>query len=97
MNLDQIILTHARNVLGMNQAFLMPSLSSKVVIYANLATIHLLNNNLPSAQSSIDSALKSLDPSSLQTPIPLLNLLIYLNLKMGILLLDVENLNFFHR
>jgi len=82
LNLEQIILTHARNVLGMNQAFLMPSLSSKVVIYANLATIHLLNNNLTSAQSSIDSALKSLDPSTLQTPIPLLNLLIYLNLKM---------------
>jgi len=67
----------------MNQAFMMPSLSSKVVIYANLATIHLLNNNFSAAQSSIDSALKSLDPNTIQTPIPLLNLLIYLNLRMG--------------
>ncbi len=83
LNLNQSILTCAQNVLGVNQACIMKNLSSKVVIYTNLATIHLLNNNITEAQNAIESALKYIEPALTQTPIPLLNLMVYLNLKLG--------------
>lgn len=83
LNLNQNILTYARNVLGVNQACLLKSFSSKVVIYTNLATAHLLNNNPSAAQNALDNALKNLDPTLQQTPTPLLNLMVYLNLKLG--------------
>lgn len=83
LNLNQTILTSARNVLGVNQACLLKGFSSKVVIYANLATAHLLNNNLSAAQIALDTALGNIDPTLQQTPTPILNLLVYLNLKLG--------------
>lgn len=82
-NVTQTILTVARNALGINQAYFTKNLSSKVVIYTNLATAHILNNNLTGAQNAINIALSNIDPALLQIPISLLNLMIYLNLKLG--------------
>ena len=65
----------------------MKDFNSKVVIYTNLATAHLLSNNISAAQTALENALKSLDPaagqSSALTPTPILNLMVYLNLKLG--------------
>lgn len=83
MNLNQVIMTCAQNVLGVNQPYLLRTLSSKVAIYTNLASVHLLSNNLTAAQAALDNALKSIEPAHPQTPIPLLNLMVYLNLKLG--------------
>ena len=83
-NVTQTILTVARNALGINQAHFVKNLSSKVVIYTNLATAHILNNNLTGAQNAINIALSNIDPALLQIPISLLNLMVYLNLRLGI-------------
>lgn len=82
-NVTQTILTVARNALGINQAHFVKNLSSKVVIYTNLATAHILNNNLTGAQNAINIALSNIDPALLQIPISLLNLMVYLNLRLG--------------
>jgi len=82
-NVTQTILTVARNALGINQAYFNKNLSSKVVIYTNLATAHILNGNLTGAQNAINIALSNIDPYLTTVPISLLNLMIYLNLKLG--------------
>jgi len=81
-NVTQTILTVARNALGINQAYFNKNLSSKVVIYTNLATAHILNGNLTGAQNAINIALSNIDPYLTTVPISLLNLMIYLNLKL---------------
>ncbi len=82
-NVTQTILTVARNALGINSAFFTKGLSSKVVIYTNLATAHILNGNLTGAQNAINIALSNIDLNVAQIPMSLLNLMIYLNLKLG--------------
>lgn len=81
-NVTQTILTVARNALGINSAFFTKGLSSKVVIYTNLATAHILNGNLTGAQNAINIALSNIDLNVAQIPMSLLNLMIYLNLKL---------------
>lgn len=82
-NVNQLLITSARNVLGINHTHIMDKLSSKIVIYTNLATVHILNNNFTGAQNALNIVLNNLDPNSLQVPIPILNLLVYLNLRIG--------------
>ncbi len=82
-SMNQNILTSARNVLGVNQTSFMEKINNKVVLYTNLATVHILNNNFTGAQNALNIAYNSLDGNLSQTPVPLLNLLIYLNLKTG--------------
>lgn len=82
-NVNQLLVTSARNVLGINQTCFMEKLSSKIVIYTNLATVHILNNNFTGAQNALNIVSANLDPNSSQVPIPILNLLIYLNLRIG--------------
>lgn len=80
--MTQQINISARNVLGINQTYVTDKISNKVIMYTNLATCHILNNNLTGAQNALQIAYASLDPTNLQTPVPVLNLLIYLNLRI---------------
>jgi len=82
-NVTKNILNITRNALGINQAYFNQDLTSKVVIYTNLASAHILNGNLTGAQNAINIALSNIDPALTMVPISLLNLMIYLNLRLG--------------
>lgn len=86
MNIGQSILTAARNVLGINQAYFNEAISNKTVIFTNLTTIHLLNNNINGAQDALKNAFPA-DKNPLP-PLPLLNLKIYFHLRNGKQLLN---------
>jgi len=81
MNIGQTIMTAARNVLGINQAYFADSIPNKTVIFTNLTTIHLLNNNINGAQDALKNAFP-VDKNPLP-PLPLLNLKIYFHLRNG--------------
>ena len=81
MNISQNILTAARNVLGINQAYFADNIANKTVIFTNLTTIHLLNNNINGAQEALKNAFP-VDKNPLP-PLPLLNLKIYFHLRSG--------------
>ena len=81
MNIGQNILVAARNILGINQVYFNESISNKTVIFTNLTTIHLLNNNFHGAQEALKNAFPP-DKNPLP-PIPLLNLKIYFHLRNG--------------
>jgi len=81
MNIGQNILTAARNVLGINQAYFNDSMSNKTVIFTNLTTIHLLKSNYNGAQESLKNAFPA-DSHNIP-PLPLLNLKIYFHLRNG--------------
>ena len=63
-------------------------MNNKIILYSNLAMVHILNNNLIGAQNVINIALTTLEnnqPSpNTQIPIPILNLMIYINIRNGI-------------
>jgi hypothetical protein len=82
-SLTNTIQMSARNILGINQTFVTDKVTNKVIMYTNLATCHILNNNLNGAQNALQIAYASLDPTIPQTPVPVLNLLIFLNLRLG--------------
>jgi len=81
-NVTKNILNITRNALGINQAYFNQDLTSKVVIYTNLASAHILNGNLTGAQNAINIALSNIDQALTMVPISLLNLMIYLNLRL---------------
>ena len=82
-NITQTILTLTRNTLRVSQAHFTKNLSSKLVICTNLANAHTLNNNLTGTQNTINIALSNIDPALVQVPISLLDLMVYLNLRLG--------------
>lgn len=90
VNISQTILTTARNVLGINHSYFGEGISNKTVIFTNLATVHLLNNNVNGAQEALKNALLIVEKQQPTTnqispvvPLPLLNLKIYFHLRTG--------------
>jgi len=84
VSLTQTIQTAARNILGNNQAYFAYNMNNKIVIYTNLAMVHIMNNNLAGAQNAINIALSNIENSqspTAQIPIPLLNMMIYIYIR----------------
>jgi len=80
VGLSQTIQLGARNILGNSVCHFSYNMNNKVIIYTNLAMVHIMNNNINGAQNAINIAVTNLENNT-HIPIPLLNLMIYVHIK----------------
>lgn len=79
--------TKSRNILGANHTFFMKTLTPKIILFINIISLHLLNNNFQMALTNINNLTASLDNTgtlNVPYPLPLINLMIYYYLSTGI-------------